>query len=142
MPDIDHIKNQLQLQAELCEKILKLTEDAVFTGDLNDAEQDTDRFEQLYEDRQTYVDELVRVTEAIDKLPSIDGIEQLLQEAKKRKDKILARVIELDKQYKAIAESLYKDAKEHIRRINQGRNQSLRYGDIGETDGFNVDSKN
>ena len=144
--DINKIRDLLRRRNELAGHILKLTENAVFSSNLEKIEEEAERFATLYEKREALVAELAAVHEKIgtgtysEIKESGDGEAiALLEESEERLRKVLA----LDERNREIGDGLLHTAKEQIRRINRGRNASLKYsGELVDTDGFLLDNKN
>ncbi|MCL2703653.1 MAG: hypothetical protein FWE91_08620 [Defluviitaleaceae bacterium] len=145
MAELGRIKGLLERRNELCTELLELTRSAVFGGKPEDSETDAVIFTELYDNREPVLAELDGVHEEIGQdgyalaRSSGDGaVSKLLAES----EELLTQLMELDKRNIELGRVMHKDMRENIRRINQGRNISLKYGAHGETDGYLVDNKN
>jgi len=138
MPVLENIKSLIGRKNELCAEILKLTEGAVFNGNPEAAEDDAESFAVLYEQRGKLVTELLAVHE------EIGGEGYAVAKDAGISDKstdCLKRVLELDKRNMELCAVVREIVLEQIKRINQGRNLSLKYADSNKTGGLLVDSK-
>jgi hypothetical protein len=141
MPVPDESGSALLLKKRaLLEDILKITESAVFSeGEAPNSDEETEAFIELYDKREAVVAELMSTQKLLAGAGPLSQEDRTVSAAC---DRMLERILELDKRNKSIGKGMYDNIKDNIKRINQGRAASLKYNNPNVTDGYMLDNKN
>lgn len=129
---------------ELAREILRITESTVFTDDPKTIDDETERFIALYDERDALIAELLDVRDEIQMNGDEGDQDQLEIDALNRQaETCLQKVVELDKRNQDYGKNMLDNVKSSIKRINQGRNISLKYNnELQDTDGYMLNQKN
>jgi len=125
----------LQKKSELLNRVLALTEAAVFTG----GEDDADVFISLIEARGELFDQIKILDDEIPDAALNTEAEAVLADIKKTAGRIYA----VDKRHEAETARMMAGLKKSLKEIKDGRNVSQKYTDfIAVSDGMYFDKKN